>query len=141
MLRAVLDANVLVSALMRPQGPPGRIVASLIEGHAFEIVASTPIFEELRRCLAYPKVRRRIVATDEELDLWIAALDLMAESAEGVLGVRVVEDDPDDDKYVAAALEGRAQFIVSGDVHLLALRSYEGVQIVTPSAFLRLLRG
>jgi len=140
-LRAVLDANVLVSALIRPQGPPGRIVAALIEEHAFELVASIPIFEELRRCLAYPRVRRRITATGEELDLWIAALDLIAEPTEGALGARVIEDDPDDDKYVVAALEGRAQFIVSGEAHLLELRTYEGVQIVTPSAFLRLLRG
>lgn len=141
MLRGVLDANVLVSALIRPQGPPGRILASLIEAQAFELVASASIFEELRRCLAYPRVRRRIVATDEELDLWIAALDLIAESTEGTLEVLAVVSDPDDDKYLVAALEGRVQFLVTGDAHLLELQTYEGVQIVTPSAFLRLLTG
>jgi hypothetical protein len=140
-LRAVLDANVFVSALIRPQGPPGRILASFLEGRAFELVVSASIFDELRRCLNYPRVRRRIAATDEDLDLWVAALDLIAEPTEGTLEVRAVVNDPDDDKYLVAALEGRAQFIVSGDQHLLDMRTYEGVQIVTPSAFLRLLQG
>lgn len=139
MLRAVLDANVFVSALIRPQGPPGRILASFLEGPAFELVVSVSIFDELRRCLNYPQVRRRIAVTDEELDLWVAALDLIAEPTEGTMEVRGVSEDPDDDQYLAAALEGRAQFIVSGDRHLLDLRTYEGVRIVTPREFLRLL--
>jgi putative PIN family toxin of toxin-antitoxin system len=138
-LRAVLDANVFVSALIRPQGPPGRILASFLEGRAFELVVSASIFDELRRCLNYPQVRRRIAATDEELDLWVAALDLIVEPTEGAMEVRGVSEDPDDDQYLAAALEGRAQFIVSGDRHLLDLRTYEGVRIVTPREFLRLL--
>jgi putative PIN family toxin of toxin-antitoxin system len=140
-LRAVLDANVLVSALIRPQGPPGRIVAAVIEERAFELVVSVPILDELRRCLNYPKVRRRIAATAEDLDLWISALDLIAEPAEGTLEARGVSGDPDDDQYLAAALGGRAQFIVSGDRHLLGLQTYEGVRIVTPREFLRLLKG
>jgi putative PIN family toxin of toxin-antitoxin system len=138
-LRAVLDANVFVSALIRPQGPPGRILVSFLEGRAFELVVSASIFDELRRCLNYPQVRRRIAATDEELDLWVAALDLIVEPTEGAMEVRGVSEDPDDDQYLAAALEGRAQFIVSGDRHLLDLRTYEGVRIVTPREFLRLL--
>lgn len=139
MLRAVLDANVFVSALIRPQGPPGRILASFLEGCAFELVVSSSIFDELRRCLNYPQVRLRIAATDEELALWVAALDLIAEPTEGTLEVRGVSEDPDDDQYLAAALEGRVQFIVSGDRHLLDLQTYEGVRIVTPREFLRLL--
>jgi putative PIN family toxin of toxin-antitoxin system len=140
-IRAVLDANVFVSALIRRQGPPGQIVARLLEDRAFELVSSDSIFAELRRCLSYPRVRRRIAATDEEMDLWIAALDLIAEPTEGTLEVHAVASDPEDDKYLVAALEGRAHFLVSGDAHLLDLRTYEGVQIVTPSAFLRLLKG
>lgn len=141
MLRAVLDANVLVSALIRPQGPPGQIVLRLLEDRAFALVTSSAILAEVRRALAYPRVRKHIVASDEELDLWVASLGLIAEPVEGSLRIKAVAEDPEDDKYIAAALEGSAQFIVTGDAHLLALKAYEGVRIVAPRAFLTLLKG
>lgn len=141
MLRAVLDANVLVSALIRPQGPPGQIVIRLLEDRAFALVTSRAILAEVRRALAYPRVRKHLVASDEELDLWVASLGLIAEPVEGRLRIRAVAEDPEDDKYIVAAVEGLAQFIVTGDAHLLALEAYEGVRIVTPRVFLALLKG
>lgn len=141
MLRAVLDANIFVSGLIRPQGPPGQILTRLFQGRAFELIVSVPIFEELRRSLAYPRVRRYTAQTDDEIELWLAALALIADLTEGAMELHAVVDDPDDDKYLIAALEGRARFIVSGDAHLLDLGEYEGVQIVTARAFLQLLKG
>lgn len=55
--------------------------------------------------------------------------------------LRVVEKDPEDDKYLTAALEGRAGYPVSGDSDLLELHEYKGVNIVTVRAFLRILEG
>ncbi len=139
MLRAVLDANVLASALIRPQGPPGQIVTRLLTQQAFELVISEAILAELRRCLSYPRVRRYIAGTDEELEAWVVALGLIADCVEGKMYVSVVDADPDDNKYLAAALEGRADYVVSGDSHLRALKEYEGVRILTPRAFLKFL--
>ncbi|MEK7701663.1 MAG: putative toxin-antitoxin system toxin component, PIN family [candidate division NC10 bacterium] len=96
MFRAVLDANVLVSALLRPQGPPGQIVVRLVEDRAFAMVASAVILAEVRRALAYPRVRKRIVASDEDLDLWIASLGLIAELVAGSRRLRAVPEDPED---------------------------------------------
>lgn len=59
MLRAVLDANVYVSALVRPEGPPGQIIERFLRSAAFEIVLSPAIVEEVLEALAYPKARRR----------------------------------------------------------------------------------
>jgi putative PIN family toxin of toxin-antitoxin system len=112
-LRAVLDANVLVSALIRPTGPPGQIVIKLLEGRAFELITSPAILNEVRRSLTYPRVRKYLIASDDELDLWVASLELIADTVKGRLRIKAVVEDPDDDKYIVAALEGRAQFIVS----------------------------
>ena len=139
MLRAVLDANVIISALIQPKGASGRIVASLLEESSFELVVSPAILAELRRSLTYPKVRKYIKASDEDLDLAVAALALVAQPVEGILRVNVVAEDPDDNKYIEAALEGRAQFIVTGDSHLKSLKSYRGIRIVTPRVFLELI--
>lgn len=136
MLRAVLDANVLASARIRPQGPPGQILGRLVRDSAFELVASRDIFAELRRCLSYPRLRQRIDATDEELDLWVISLAMIADVViPSALTDRLVSD-PDDEEYLAAALEGRASYVVSGDRHLLDLDEYHGVRIVTPRIFL-----
>ena len=140
MLRAVLDANVLVSALIRPKGPPGQVVVRLLRDRAFTLVTSPAILTEVRRSLAYPRVRKHLIASDEDLDLWVVSFGLVGEPVEGRLRIAAVAEDPEDDKYIAAALEGRAQFIVTGDTHLLALKSYEGVRMVTPRVFLGLLK-
>ncbi|MBI2365770.1 MAG: putative toxin-antitoxin system toxin component, PIN family [Deltaproteobacteria bacterium] len=139
MLRAVLDANVIISALIQPKGASGRIVASLLEENSFELVLSPAILAEMLRALTYPKVRKYIKVSDEDLDLAVAALALVAQPVEGILRVDAVAEDADDNKYIEAALEGRAQFIVSGDRHLKSLKSYRGIRIVTPRTFLELL--
>ena len=139
MLRAVLDANVFASALVKPDGPPGRILHLLLADRAFEVVLSVSILIELRRCLDYPKLRKFIRLTDEEIDRWLLALELIADMVTPGREVRAVPDDPDDDHLLATAIEGRAAFLVTGDGHVLALREYEGVRIVTPAEFLKIL--
>ena len=139
MSRVVIDANVYVSALIRPQGPPGQIVERLSAEGPHTIIVSKMILEEVRRSLDYPKVRKKIDATDEELDAWVDSLGVLADVVSGVPEVRVVESDPDDDMYVAAALDGRRDFIVSGDRHLLELEEVQGVRIITPRQFLDVL--
>jgi putative PIN family toxin of toxin-antitoxin system len=82
-LRAVLDANVLISALIRPAGPPGRIVVRLLRDRAFELVASPATLDELRRSLRYPKVRKYLDLSVAEIDLWVVALRAVAVIVEG----------------------------------------------------------
>ncbi len=139
MLRVVIDANIFVSALIRPQGPPGHILTRFVNDHAFQLVLSPPIVEELRRCLQYPKIRRYLAFTPEDIDRWVTALTLLADPVMSTKRLRVVPEDPDDDQYLMAAIEGRAQFIVTGDAHSLNIRQYEGVRIVTARAFLQYL--
>ncbi|MCS6304417.1 MAG: putative toxin-antitoxin system toxin component, PIN family [Nitrospira sp.] len=139
MIRAVLDANIYISACLRPQGLPGRILRLLLDDQAFHLVGSAAIFDEVRRGLNYPRVRRYLSLTTEEIERWVIALALIAEPTEGCLKLRVVEKDPDDDKYLVAALEGRAGYLVSGDSDLLDLHEYKGVRIVTAHEFHRIL--
>jgi putative PIN family toxin of toxin-antitoxin system len=138
-LRAVLDANVLISALIQPKGASGRILKSLLARHSFELAVSPAILAELRRALAYPKVRKYIKTSDEDIHLWVASLELIAQPVDGNLRIHAVAADPDDDKYIEAAVEGLAQFVVTGDKHLLSLKSYEDIRVVTPRVFVDLL--
>jgi len=140
MVRAVLDANVFVSALIRPEGPPGKILTLLLRDLAFDLVVSAAIIEEIKRSLSYPRVRKYVTASEKEIELWVAAVELVADHVEAKVKVAKVEADPEDNKYLAAALEGRAEFVVSGDHDLLSLKEYQGVRILSPQAFLEVLR-
>lgn len=140
MLRVVLDANVYVSAIIRPEGPPGRVVERFLRDSAFAIVLSPAIVEETLRALAYPKVRKYIRRTVDP-ELWFEDIVLLAELVAGDYATSGASTDPDDDKYLAAALEGRATLVVTGEPDLLALGEYEGIRIVSPRVFLGLLAG
>ena len=139
MFRAVLDANVYASALVKPSGPPGRVLQFLLAERTFEVVLSRSILVELRRCLDYPKLRKRIALTAAEIDRWLLALEVIADLVTPSRSIRAVRDDPDDDHLLPAAVEGRAAFLVTGDRHVLTLGQYEGIRIVTPAEFLKVL--
>ena len=140
MLRVVLDANVYVSAIIRPEGPPGRVVERFLRDSAFEIVLSPAIVEETLRALTYAKVRKYVRRTVDP-QLWFEDIVLLSALVAGNYQIDAASADRDDDKYLAAALEGRATLVVTGDPDLLAFEEYQGVRIVNPRAFVGLLRG
>lgn len=138
MLRAVLDANVYVSAIVGPGGPPGRIVDRFLRDAAFELIVTPGIVEETLRALSYPKVRK-LVRGEVDPELWLENVVFLAEMVSGEREVSGVCRDPDDDKYLGAALEGRAAFVVTGDQGLLSIEEYGEVRIVSPRGFLSIL--
>jgi putative PIN family toxin of toxin-antitoxin system len=137
-LRVVLDANVYVSAYVRPEGAPGQVIERFLRHAAFELVLSSDIVAEVLRSLAYPKVLKAARSRTEP-ELWFEDLLVLAEMIPGEHQVAGVSADPDDDKYIAAAIEGRAAFVVSGDPDLLEIGEHQGIRFVTPRTFLDLL--
>jgi hypothetical protein len=137
-LRAVLDANVYVSARIRPEGPPGQIVERFLRDAAFEIILSAEIVAEVLQALAYPKIRKAVRGKGDS-ELWFEDVLVLAHLITGDFKTVGVNEDPDDDKYIAAAIEGRAAFVVSGDPDLLDLVECQGVRIISPRGFLDLL--
>ena len=138
MVRALLDANVLISAAIRPSGPPGQILTALLASQAFELVLSPAIILEVETALEMPKVRKYLREPDE-VRRWLADLVVVADLVQDMGSVTGVCRDPADDVVLAAALEGRADMIVTGDADLLTLGEYVRVGIVTSRAFLELI--
>ena len=138
MVVAVLDANVYVSALIRPSGPPGQIIERFLRDSACDLLVSPDIIDETLRVFRYPKVRKYI-SRDVDAALWFEGIILLARLVADERTVLPLSADPDDDKYIAAAIEGSAGFVVSGDPDLLKIGEHDGIQIVTPRAFLGVL--
>ncbi|MGH7150378.1 MAG: putative toxin-antitoxin system toxin component, PIN family [Planctomycetota bacterium] len=135
MTRAVLDANVFVSAILAPRGTPASLLEALREMR-FRLVASLPILREVGRALTYPKVARRHGLSAPSVRIFLSTISGAAFLTPGGLRLRIVESDPDDDRYLECAVEGLADFLVTGDRHLLRIAEFETVSIVTPRAFL-----
>lgn len=137
-IRVVLDANVYASALMKQDGVPNRVLKYIISHMDYELVVSEPILEELKRVIFYPKVRKLIKKSDEELYHWVDALAVISYIVTVNFSYDViVKEDPDDDKYIIAAKESNAHFLISGDKHLLNIIEYSGIKIEAPADFLK----
>ena len=119
MIRAVFDTNVLISYLLT-QRPP---IATLIDVHLMreEIVPvmAPELLEELDRVLQYPKLQQYY--TEEKRTRFVALLMALSEMVELPETIPQICRDPDDDKFVACAVAGDAEVIVSGDDDLVAL--------------------
>jgi uncharacterized protein len=130
-VRAVLDVNVVISAVLSPRGAPGRLLAAWRNG-AFELVVSPLLLAELRRALGYPKLARLVPPADAD-----ALVGLLGRSAELVADPPgpppLASADPKDDYLVALAAAARA-VIVSGDTHLTDLA--DRIPVRSPAAFL-----
>ena len=126
----VFDTNVLVSAL----GFGGTPLEALIR--AFEddvqLVVTSETLAELDRVMQYD----RLPFAGDERKQYLEILRNEAEVVTELPELAVVERDPDDDMFLACAVGGNCQYVVSGDDHLLALKSFRGVEIVSPASFL-----
>jgi len=137
-MRVVLDTNVFVSATLIRGGNEDRVLRGFQRGR-FDLVISPPILEEIGRVLFYARLRKKQWPAEEEIRALIRYVAEASFLAPGRLNVAICRD-PEDNKFLAAALEAGARYLVSGDKDLLDLGSHSGVDIVTPSAFLRVLR-
>jgi putative PIN family toxin of toxin-antitoxin system len=138
-MNAVLDTNVVVSGIIKEEGPAGQILRLLVQERKFTSVTSVEILAEIREVLLRPKVRKYHGWTDEQIDTFVIFLYAQSLVTEGKLRVNVAKD-PSDNKFLSCAREANAEYLVSGDTDLLELKEYEGTVIVGPAAFLDTLK-
>lgn len=128
MKHIVIDTNLLIAAGYSKSSASRQIVELCLAGRLQPAISSAVRGE-------YEHILRQALRRDDyrpQLERFIAH----AEVVEPSNTPRVVPDDPEDDKLLAAAVAGRADALVSNDRHLLQLESYQGIPIVTPADFL-----
>ncbi len=130
-MRVVIDTGVLVSAVLLPRSIPRQAVDAALR--RAKLLISEETATELDDVLRRPKFDKYVTVA-----LRLEFLAALVNSAEIVAIEQPVTGcrDPRDDKFLALAVNGRADFIVSGDQDLLVLHPFQGISIVSPVVFL-----
>ena len=138
MLKIVLDANVFVSAVLKPHSDLAKIF-ELVKEDKIRLILSEDILSEIKAVLLYPKIKKRHRQGQKEIEEFLEKTARVSILTEGKIDADRIKEDPADNKYLSAALEAKADFVVSGDHHLKDLKVFEGIRILDPSAFLVLM--
>lgn len=136
MIRAVLDTNVIISGILKEDSVPGQLLKAFLEENKFLLVTSMEILREIALVLRYPKIQKIHGWSEERIETFHLRFLEVSLLTKGEIKVEVIKDDPEDNKFLSCALEGEADYIVTGDIHLKQLKEYKGVKILTPRSFL-----
>lgn len=137
-MRVVLDTNIFVSATIKPDTAPALVVQKFLHGK-IEVLVSQKLLQELEESIFYLRSRKYSNWTEDEVRQFVGDVKEIAQEITLDSIEPVIADDPDDDIVLATAVTGRADYIISGDRHLLDLKEYKGVPIMTAARFLELL--
>ena len=131
-MKVVLDTNVLVSGLLNREGIPGRLLQGVWDG-SIELVLSEPLLAELRGVLDYPKIRKRLVASGIDTELFLDLLPFFTIRV-ALSDIEVpLPRDAGDQMVLATFVAAGAEWLVSGDDDLLVLA--DQFPILSPTAF------
>jgi putative PIN family toxin of toxin-antitoxin system len=131
LLKVVFDTNVYISAILT-SGTPRVVLLESLKREEIRILISEPILSEIERILRL-KIRRPY----GEIMTILIAIRQNTTLISPELEVSVIAEDEADNRIVECALQGKAQYIVSGDHHILSLKEYRGMKILSPTEFLR----
>jgi len=129
-IKVILDTNIFVSGFGW-DGKPEAILALLKDGYLTNYITAE-IFEELKRVISYPKLKFPESLQNKILE-FVFFHSIFVEPNESISAIK---DDPDDNKFLECAVSANAEFIISGDPHLLALKRYGMVEILNADMFL-----
>lgn len=135
MIKAILDTNVIVSAIVFG-GKPREVLNLVIEGKV-KLFLSKPIVDEVKEILGGRKFRfgnPYVTAIGQELES-------ISEIVYPQKRLRIIKEDPDDDMFIECAVAARADYIISGDKHLLNLLRYDNIKIVNAADFINIAAG
>ena len=134
-MRLVIDTNVFVSGIFWE----GNFCSQIIDAwknRKFELVSSMEIIDELAKTLRNFKIQM----PEDMIEEWRNLIIENSVIVKPTIKLNVVKDDPDDNKFLEAGATGKVDFIISQDKHLLKLKEYQGIKIVSPEEALELIK-
>ena len=137
MIRITVDTNVLISASLW-HGASEKIIDK-VEDKEIILVLSEQILEEYYKVLEYDEIKEKIKDKNLEIKESVLRIGTIAEIIEIKSKIDLVKEDPDDNKILECAFDGKVNYLVTKDNHLLKFKEYKGIKIITPEEFLKIL--
>lgn len=134
MIKTVLDTNVLISAIISSKGSSAKIISSWRK-RKFILIISREILAELESVLGYKRIIEKYNLDKKIIEKYLKLFKDFASIYKTKEKVNIIKADPSDNKFLEVAISAVADFIVSGDNHLLCLGNFQGIKIVTPKEF------
>lgn len=140
-IRAVMDTNLLISAVIGSPAAPPRLIYEALKAERFTSVTSLNIIEEIEDVFSRIPVRAQFKLSDADVKQFLADFIRVSAIVSTDRYVNPIQTpDPKDDMFVTCGLQGDADYIISGDKkHLLTLKEVEGIKIISAREFLSLL--
>jgi putative PIN family toxin of toxin-antitoxin system len=132
-MKIVLDANIFISAFFW-RGNPRTVLERVIAGMD-ELFISGEILDEVEDVAGRPKFH----ADKDEINYFINSIDEMAHKIVPKKRINNGSRDKSDNKYIECGISAQVDYIISGDIHLLELKEYEGIPIITAKDYLELM--
>ena len=139
-MRVVVDTNVLVSGMFGIKDSPSSYILKAIRNQEIILVTSPLILEEITEVISRERIRKLTKMTKEQTKSFMEDMIKRSNVTKGLQLLQIVGRDTKDDKFLAAAYEAKANYIVTGDDDLLILREYKSIKIIRPRDFIDLLR-
>lgn len=129
-MKVVCDTNVLVSGILF--GCHSRRILVLASRGTITNFISPEILREVEDVLSRPKFKLKPQQVQATIGLFRDSFELITPSK----SLKVVHADPDDDRILEAALAAEAESVISGDQHLLSMKTWKGISIMSPADFM-----
>ena len=139
-LKAVIDTNLFISGLFGRETLSSKI-QDLWINQEFELVTSIEIIKEISHVLNYPRIKERFNPKEETVRRFFRLLFRKAIITKDTYKTDRIVDDPTDNKFLACALEGKADYIITRDAHLSTIKHFHGIQIVDAQVFFKKVKG
>lgn len=134
MIRITVDTNILISATFW-HGSSEKIIDQA-ENKDVTLVLSEQILEEYSKVLEYKEIKDKIKDKDLEIKKTMLKIRAISEIIDINSKINLVKEDPDDNKIIECAIDGNVNYLITNDAHLLKLKEYKGIKIITPEEFL-----
>ena len=132
-MKIVLDTNILISGTFWT-GSSFRIL-QLIQEKKIVLILSKEILEEYEYIIQSEEILQKEVYQEERKSATMKLIQL-AKIVNPQTSVQIIKDDPSDNKFIEAAIEGKAEYIITKDKHILNIKKYQNIKIITPEEFL-----
>lgn len=132
-----MDTNTLISGTFWIVAPTK--IIQLVEERKIELITSKEILEEYNKVMNYEEIKEK-VKNHHERSQAVQKLAQISTLVDPKKKIDIIKEDPDDNKFIEAAVEGKAQFIISYNKHLLKIKEYQEIKIILPEEFLRIIK-